>query len=68
MAPLLARINRPYALIPLEGNLEDLISLEKTIWKRFPEVNGMHYLFLVHSLFCFQLTGTHSFYHNREIM
>ena len=30
----------------IHGNLEDLISLEKTTWKRFPEVNGMHYLFL----------------------
>src|SRR5690606_3196645 len=30
----------------IHGNLEDLISLERTIWRRFPEVNGMHYLFL----------------------
>jgi len=30
----------------IHGNLEDLMSLERTIWRRFPEVNGMHYLFL----------------------
>ncbi len=25
---------------------QDLLSMERTLWRRFPEVNGMHYLFL----------------------
>lgn len=30
----------------IHGNLEDLISLEQTTWKKFPITGGVHYLFL----------------------
>ncbi|KPM07246.1 serine/threonine protein phosphatase-like protein 7 [Sarcoptes scabiei] len=39
-------VNSPCFIVgDIHGNLEDLISLETTIWKRFP-CQGVHYLFL----------------------
>ena len=35
-----------YVIGDIHGNLEDLISMERTLWRRFPEINGIHYLFL----------------------
>ncbi|KAH9401094.1 hypothetical protein TYRP_002683 [Tyrophagus putrescentiae] len=53
IVPLLAneprckQVTSPAFIIgDIHGNLEDLMSMERTLWRRFPEVNGMHYLFL----------------------